>query len=72
MAEVVLNVFRGDQDGGSEQAYAVPLVTGMISARRDPTTSRRNTLGTWRAQRGSCQGRPTAARAAPKSTAGRA
>jgi len=30
MAEVVLNVFRGDQGGGSEQAYAVPLVTGMV------------------------------------------
>jgi succinate dehydrogenase / fumarate reductase, iron-sulfur subunit len=30
MAEVVLNVFRGDQTGGSEKAYAVPLVTGMV------------------------------------------
>jgi succinate dehydrogenase / fumarate reductase, iron-sulfur subunit len=30
MADVTLNVFRGDQSGGSEKAYAVPLVTGMV------------------------------------------
>ena len=30
MAEVTLKVFRGDQSGGSEKAYAVPLVTGMV------------------------------------------
>jgi len=30
MAEVVLQVFRGDASGGTEKAYAVPLVTGMV------------------------------------------
>jgi succinate dehydrogenase / fumarate reductase iron-sulfur subunit len=30
MADVTLKVFRGDQNGGSEKAYAVPLVTGMV------------------------------------------
>ena len=30
MAEVVLNVFRGDRNGGGEKAYTVPLVTGMV------------------------------------------
>jgi len=30
MADVVLNVFRGDRNGGSEKAYSVPLITGMV------------------------------------------
>jgi succinate dehydrogenase / fumarate reductase iron-sulfur subunit len=30
MAEVVLQVFRGDANGGTEKAYGVPLVTGMV------------------------------------------
>jgi succinate dehydrogenase / fumarate reductase iron-sulfur subunit len=30
MAEVVLNVFRGDANGGAEKAYAVPVITGMV------------------------------------------
>src|SRR5579884_3000425 len=30
MAEVVLQVFRGDASGGTEKAYHVPLVTGMV------------------------------------------
>ena len=30
MAEVVLRVFRGDANGGTEKAYSVPLVTGTV------------------------------------------
>jgi succinate dehydrogenase / fumarate reductase iron-sulfur subunit len=30
MAEVVLQVFRGDASGGTEKAYSVPLITGMV------------------------------------------
>jgi succinate dehydrogenase / fumarate reductase, iron-sulfur subunit len=30
MAEVVLQVFRGDASGGAEKAYHVPLITGMV------------------------------------------
>ncbi len=30
MAEVVLKVFRGDASGGTEKAYRVPLIPGMV------------------------------------------
>ncbi len=30
MADVVLKVFRGDAKGGTEEAYTVPLVPGMV------------------------------------------
>jgi succinate dehydrogenase / fumarate reductase, iron-sulfur subunit len=30
MAEVVLQVFRGDASGGAEKEYHVPLITGMV------------------------------------------
>jgi succinate dehydrogenase / fumarate reductase iron-sulfur subunit len=30
MADVILNVFRGDAKGGEEKSYGVPLVPGMV------------------------------------------
>jgi succinate dehydrogenase / fumarate reductase, iron-sulfur subunit len=30
MAEVVLQVFRGDASGGADKTYQVPLITGMV------------------------------------------
>jgi succinate dehydrogenase / fumarate reductase, iron-sulfur subunit len=30
MPDVTLNVFRGDQNGGTEKSYNVPVITGMV------------------------------------------
>jgi succinate dehydrogenase / fumarate reductase, iron-sulfur subunit len=30
MADFVLRVFRGDQSGGAEKSYSVPVITGMV------------------------------------------